>query len=63
MKKDLNEHDTVFTNCTIPEIPEGSVGTIIYIYKYYPACEVEFIIQDKLIVKTLHVKQLNLKTT
>ena len=62
MKKELNEHDIVFTNCTIPEIPEGSVGTIVYRYEYCPACEVEFIIQDKRIVKTLSVRQLNLKT-
>jgi len=58
--KKLNTHDIVVSLYDIPDIPKGSVGTVVHIYENGKAYEIEFNVNDSIIVETLLNNQIKL---
>ena len=40
---EFKEHQLVSLTKSFPDLPKGTVGTIVYMYEYDYACEVEFV--------------------
>lgn len=55
--KPYKQHAIIKTTEKIKNIPKGSIGTIVYVYRYCQAFEVEFIINGKSVVETLLINQ------
>jgi hypothetical protein len=56
----IQEHDIVVSLSSISGIPKGSVGTVVHIYENGKAYEVEFSVNNSIIVETLLSNQIEL---
>lgn len=54
----MKEYDQVKLLVSIENIPKDSIGTIVYVYKDINVFEVEFVINNKVLVETLLLKEI-----
>lgn len=57
----INEHTIVVAKTQIPNVPQGSMGTVIHVYENKDTYIVEFTVDDSIVIETVSANQIDEK--